>query len=280
MLGLMRQRFLERLGARDETIPADRAALVVAHPDDETLALGAQLPRLEGLVLVHVTDGAPRNRFDETRQGFATWQDYAAARRRELETAVALGGLTADALIALAVPDQEASLAMPAIARRLAGVFQARGVETVLTHAYEGGHPDHDAVAFCVHAARRLLAARGQPRFGVIEMPFYHADASGWVRQRFIPEPGCPETVLRLSEPERALKRRMLAAHATQAETLSSFSLEEERFRPAPDHDFTSLPNGGELLYERYGWGMTGARWRELVRDALAELWLEARACA
>ena len=27
------------------------------------------------------------------------------------------------------------------------------GTRVVVTHAYEGGHPDHDAVAFAVHAA-------------------------------------------------------------------------------------------------------------------------------
>jgi hypothetical protein len=32
------------------------------------------------------------------------------------------------------------------------------------------------------------------------------------------------------------------------------------------------LPNDGGLLYERYGWGMTGARWQALARAALAEL--------
>ena len=49
----------------------------------------------------------------------------------------------------------------------------------VLTHAYEGGHPDHDAVAFAVHrAARRTSAA-------VVEMPFYHAGPDGVARQVF-----------------------------------------------------------------------------------------------
>src|SRR6185437_9724842 len=40
----------------------------------------------------------------------------------------------------------------------------------VFTHAYEGGHPDHDAVAFAVHAACRLSDIPP----AIVEMPYYH----------------------------------------------------------------------------------------------------------
>ncbi len=40
---------------------AERVMIVVAHPDDETIGLGAQLRRFEDALLVHVTDGAPRD---------------------------------------------------------------------------------------------------------------------------------------------------------------------------------------------------------------------------
>ncbi|MBV9076739.1 MAG: PIG-L family deacetylase, partial [Methylobacteriaceae bacterium] len=62
--------------------------------------------------------------------------------------------------------------------------------------------------------------------------------------------------------------------HRSQSETLASFDVQRELFRTAPDHDFTRLPNGGALLYERYGWGLTGARWLDLTGAAFAELGL------
>jgi hypothetical protein len=77
-----------------------------------------------------------------------------------------------------------------------------------------------------------------------------------------------------LNADELDLKRRMAAAHVSQRAVLSLFALDVERFRPAPVYDFTELPNGGALLYERQGWGMTGERWRGLVRTALLELGL------
>ncbi len=259
-------------------IPAQAVALVVAHPDDECLMAGGQLPRLKSLTIVHVTDGAPLGA-DGAKHGFASRAHYAAARRRELETAVACAGISADALLAFDVPDQQASLRLPQIARALAKLLQERGIEVVLTHAYEGGHPDHDAVAFAVHAARRLAASE-RSRIGILEMPSYHADSAGWVRQRFPPAPRRPELAIRLTEGERALKRRMFVAHVTQRDTIFSFALDCERFRIAPDYDFRALPNGGRLLYEQYPWGMTGPRWQELAREALANLGLETRRCA
>jgi len=42
----------------------------------------------------------------------------------------------------------------------------------------------------------------------------------------------------------------------------------------------TLLPNSGDLLYERHDWGMTGARWQALVREALDDLRSERVACA
>ncbi|MBV9250682.1 MAG: hypothetical protein JO227_15715, partial [Acetobacteraceae bacterium] len=38
-----------------------RSAVVVAHPDDETVGAGASLRLFRDLTLVHVTDGAPRD---------------------------------------------------------------------------------------------------------------------------------------------------------------------------------------------------------------------------
>ena len=55
--------------------------IVVAHPDDETIGMGAQLCRFDDALLVQVTDGAPRDGHDAAAHGFATLADYAAARR-------------------------------------------------------------------------------------------------------------------------------------------------------------------------------------------------------
>jgi LmbE family N-acetylglucosaminyl deacetylase len=269
-------RFLDALRTRAVT-PAERVAVVVAHADDETIGVGAQLPRLPGLVIVHVTDGAPRNMADATRHGFETPEAYAAARRQELEAAMALAGVPGEALISLGFADQEASRHLAEISKRLVALFAERRIEVVLTHPYEGGHPDHDATAFSVHAASALLARDGREPPAIVEMASYHAGTAGLAPQRFVPEPDAPEILIPLNAGERALKRRMIAAHATQAEVLSAFSADAERFRPAPRYDFSALPNGGQLYYAGFDWGMTGERWLGLASRALEALGLEPR---
>src|SRR5690348_1358125 len=96
----------------EDLIPDEaRVALVVAHPDDETIGAGAQLARLRHLTLVHVTDGAPRSGRDAAAAGCASPHDYAALRRRELAAALAAGGARAERIVALAYPDQESVFA-------------------------------------------------------------------------------------------------------------------------------------------------------------------------
>jgi N-acetylglucosamine malate deacetylase 2 len=262
--------FLARL-AGDEILPGRNIAVVVAHADDETIGIGAQLARMPGVTIVQVTDSAPKNAADARAKGFATSAAYAAARRREAEAAAALAGVPAESLVGLGVGDQEAAFHLAAIARRLGALLRDRGIGIVFTHVYEGGHPDHDAVAYGVHRAARIIAREGVPAPIIVEMPLYHAGREGWVLQRFCDERG-PSLSVWLDDFARDLKERQVAAHASQRDVLALFPIVAERFRIAPDHDFSVLPNGGELLYERYPWGLTGARWLAEVARADADL--------
>ena len=106
-------------------------------------------------------------------------------------------------------------------------------------------------------------------------MPLYRLGPHGRLTQSFAGDGGRRQVTVPLSAAERAVKRRMIAAHATQRRTLAPFTLDVERFRPALPYDFSHLPNGGRLLYEAHDWGMTGGRWLALTRAALCELGLE-----
>jgi LmbE family N-acetylglucosaminyl deacetylase len=244
---------------------ARRTVVVAAHPDDETAGAGALLAHLHDPLVVHLTDGAPLQPSDALRAGCVGRKEYAFARRRELLAALRLAGVRADQTRSLNVTDQEASLEMIYIALRLTDIFREVRPGAVITHPYEGGHPDHDATAFTVHAACALLDDPPE----LFEFASYHA-ADG---QRAAMETGrflgaATGQAIALSEEDCERKRRMFECFATQLHTLRHFPVDVEVFRPAPDYDFTLPPHPGKLYYEHFEWGMSGKRWRFLAAGA------------
>ncbi len=250
--------------------------VVAAHPDDDVIGAGALMARVPRVRVAYVTDGAPRDGVDARAHGFADVAAYAVARRREAQAALALASIAADRMTWLGVPDQQATFALGAIAARVRDLIRAARPRVVLTHAYEGGHPDHDATAFAVHAA--LEPRPGDPsarRPLLLEFAGYHATPEGGRSTEFLPDPGCPAVTFDLDARAQRLKAAMFACHASQSAVLGGFSCAREQFRRAPAHDFSRPPHAGALLYERPGsgaeWGIDGARWRAEAAAARAE---------
>ncbi len=228
-----------------------RIVVVAAHPDDETIGMGAQLAWCEDATLIHITDGAPRSRAD--------WKTYAQTRRAELLRAASIAGIAPERCLAIGLPDQQASHHLVELACHLSRLFEQIDPEIIFTHAYEGGHPDHDATAFAVHHAA--------PRAGIFEFSSYHRAAVGTRIETgcFLGEPG---TRLDLSESEKSRKRQMLDCFASQRETLNWFYVDHECFRRAPEYDFTRPPHDGRLFYEFFDWGCDSSEWLRLSRHA------------
>jgi LmbE family N-acetylglucosaminyl deacetylase len=244
----------------EERFASGRILLVVAHPDDETLGAGGQLRDWAGRVhILYATDGAPRDMADATRLGCATREQYADIRRRELLQALQLAGIDLDCSFAGMV-DQECYLHLPGLTWAIAETIDRVRPEWVITHAYEGGHPDHDSCAFA-------CAAVGPS--GLHEFPLYRAGGpQGWILGQFIDDQGAV-FVSELDEERRALKRRMIDCHRSQQSVLQHFEVDCEVFRPAPAYDFSKPPHEGPLHYESLGWAVDGAAWRRAAADAM-----------
>jgi LmbE family N-acetylglucosaminyl deacetylase len=251
------------------------ALVIAAHPDDETIGAGARLAAMGGTCsIIHLTDGAPADRryFPEVAKNW-TRAEYARRRRAEARNALAIAGIGEERARWLGLRDQEIPFEMASAAETVAEAICMRPPELIVTHAYEGGHPDHDGAALVVHAAVALARARGVAPIALAEMTGYHDRSGMTVRGEFLPgATGGPEITLELTDDERRVKRSMFAAYVTQQAVLAQFRGTAERFRTAPAYDFLAPPHAGRLHYERFGLGMGGAMWRALARSALKKL--------
>ena len=137
-----------RLFGTRELVGHSRYSIIVAHPNDEVIAAGGLISRLNNVTILHVMDGAPSDRIATVAAGFSRPSDYARARRAECISALALANVPEDRILDFAVADHQAPHALAELTRRVAGFLQQSSPDVVLTHPYEGGHPDHDATAF------------------------------------------------------------------------------------------------------------------------------------
>jgi len=230
-----------------------RILIAVAHADDETLGCFSLLRNPPGEVhILHATDSAPRDVKYALRSGFLSRESYLAARQKEVQAVLAKAGIPQDRYTCLGLADQEAPLFWPKV-RAFVEAFHA---DRVYTHAYEGGHPDHDAVA---------LALSGLPNLW--EFPLYHGHGAEFVPHTFLD--GQAETVIEFDAPARAEKRSWLDSFPSQKRVIDMFPVEREQFRPARPYDFDKPPHEGELYYERRKLGWTWPEWRKATGNAL-----------
>jgi N-acetylglucosamine malate deacetylase 2 len=212
-----------------DVLRRERILLIVAHPDDESLGAGILLQRNANIHVVYCTSGAP-NRLSIWRRFGSPWH-YARIREREARAALRIAGR--EEFTFLRFRDGKLYHALPRLNRRLSRIVNRWKPSLVVTHAFEGGHQDHDVCSF--------LCSRISQNFGipVQEMPLYHLDVAngGLVYQTFADGMGEAE-VLQPTPAEFQTKLKMVGAHKSQSAVTGEFDLSRELFRPQIQHDY------------------------------------------
>jgi LmbE family N-acetylglucosaminyl deacetylase len=263
-----------RISSWLQTSPPDRnlrVLVLAAHPDDETIGASLLLSRFPQSTVAFLTDGAPRDTSLWSTGANGSRADYARTRKQEALRALHYAGVSAQGIVWLQAVDQEAAFEMSVLAHQFANLLAEMRPAVVVTHPYEGGHPDHDcaAVVARIAIATSLLDHKSRPV--LLEMTSYHAQEGRCVTGEFLRPGSSPEIGLEFSRSDRDRKRNMMDAYASQRLVLEHFPIDQERLRLAPEYDFSEPPHEGKLWYECMGWPMTGGRWRELATSAIAE---------
>ncbi len=194
----------------------DAVVVAVAHPDDETLAMGATLARLahDGVAVHVLVMTAGEAALDHV--GLHP-PDLAARRRTEL--AAATGALGTTSLTVLDLPDGALTQHEPEMTEAVRDAVTRHGARCVVTLWRHDPHPDHQAVARAAlaaadHPADHPAASDGE-RPGVVELAL-------WTTHWTDPDEVRDEIVLVDPGEQAALaKRAALACYLTQREPLA-----------------------------------------------------------
>ncbi len=232
-----------------------RVLLVAAHPDDEVLAFGGHFEIVHPYFF-HLTTGACAG--DPHRE------QVAQRRAIELARAFAQGGIPAHHCFRGDVADQGAVDCLPSLFHSLIAVIEQVRPDCLLTHPYEGGHPDHDVAALLCS-----LVSHRKGGLPLIEFSSYHNGTpdlphASWKTAAFL-EPAGHVVSTVLSRCQQQKKVRLLRSFSSQAEVLRLFPTTHELFRVAPEYCFSQRPHQGTLLYESFGWKICFESWRERI---------------
>jgi len=230
---------------------ARKVLFLLAHPDDEILMSGVIQRFVKNDIPVHLAWLTSGDLFGKGE-----------VREKELASAAELLGVPSEHRHLFRLPDM-------GLVRNLRLVFECTTElvsrlepSHVFAPAYEGGHPDHDALNFIAHSVWQSM----RQSFSLFEFPLYNGTGHFfflWLRvNSFVPGTGQIEKHVLDSE-QVALKGRLIDIYNSQPRSMLPIKMTHwwrrftrncaEPYAPIPEHrDYQIKPHFGPLFYERF----------------------------
>ncbi|MBU0981303.1 PIG-L family deacetylase [Patescibacteria group bacterium] len=232
---------------------AQRPVAIYAHPDDEVIGCSYAIYALRDRIhCLFVTDGMPLQsecpEYYFPHTDYTYGESYIQMRRSEAVAALsALGFIDNERLHFLGFTDGGLAEEYETFRNALKKLLESIKPDLIITHAYEGGHIDHDLTCAAV------WELTGGENVWICETPIYSVHG-GKIRHNHRLE---RHNDWGVEEHTCESKKRAFEEYPSQQIDLCYFETQRpeiyafcERLRGNVD-DFQHFPNGGEMLYER-----------------------------
>jgi LmbE family N-acetylglucosaminyl deacetylase len=233
---------LGREGSFDQLNEKAEVLVFAAHPDDDILGLSATLIRHvskgDSIKVVFVTNGTrcPAESW-RTRRSVST--KFAEIRHNEAIDALSIINMPAANVMCLGYPDGGTQRYIKWLTKDVQILIRNFNPGRIYVHSIEGGHVDHDMTSLVVKFVCQQIGYSN-----LFEWAEYNPKQSiGTEDIKFINETSNNEkTIIKISNQERILKRKMLACHKSQ--NVERFYLQGEALRQANTVEWKKELNG------------------------------------
>lgn len=227
-----------------------KVLLLCAHPDDEVFVCGKMFSFIKRHE-VHIAWATSGDLFGKGE-----------LRERELSLASDVLGVEREHRYLLRFPDMGLVRYLGQCWNFIESLINGIQPTQVFVPAYEGGHPDHDALNFVAHSVWKHL----HQSFSLLEFPLYNGTGPFfflWLRvNSFVPGTRQIEKHL-LDTAQIALKSRLIEIYNSQPRSMYPVRLTywwrritgrfaETYARIPHDRDYQVRPHPGPLFYERF----------------------------
>jgi LmbE family N-acetylglucosaminyl deacetylase len=231
---------------------------IFAHPDDESLGASALISRnSKNSSIIFATDGMPPPKTDaEYYPPYTTYPPFGSAysqyRISEATQALSKLGIDKQQISFLQMPDSRIIDSLDIFTQKIFDIIDSTNIKLLYTHAYEGGHIDHDLVCFAVWNAVQKTQNNIKE---IIEIPIYNFEHEEYNHNLPLDTQKEQAEAIWLTTEELKNKQKAISNYPSQTVDTQYFDIKNPEFHikhktPVSLNRFQEPPHKGALQYE------------------------------